>query len=66
MGMLTLFVTLICLFTIPGVIQYGFDGPFALSAVPGQFLLKDLGLFAGCVWIAGTSLSAVRNRRRLV
>ena len=66
MGMLTYFVTLICLFTIPGVIQYGFDGPFALSAVPGQFLLKDLGLFAGCVWIAGTSLSAVRNRRRLV
>ena len=66
MGMLTFLVTLTCMFTTPGVIQFGFDGPFALSAVPGQFLLKDLGLFAACVWIAGTSLSAVRNRRRLV
>ena len=66
MGMLTFLVTLTCMFTTPGVIQFGFDGPFALSAVPGQFLLKDLGLFAACVWIAGSSLSAVRNQRRIV
>ena len=66
MGMLTFFVTLTCMFTTPGVVQFGFDNPLALSAVPGQFLLKDLGLFAACMWIAGTSLSTVRSRRRLV
>ena len=66
MGMLTFLVTLTCMFTTPGVIQFGFDGPFALSAVPGQFLLKDLGLFAACMWIAGTSLSAIRNKRHVV
>ncbi len=64
LGMFTFFVTLVCLFTTPGVIQFGYDGPFALSAVPGQFLLKDLGLFAACLWIAGTSLSEYRSRRR--
>ena len=63
MGMLTFFITLLCLFTTPGVIQPGFDGPFALSAVPGQFLLKDLGLFAASMWIAGVSLSELRARR---
>ena len=62
LGMLTFIITLICLFTTPGVIQYGFNGPFALSAVPGQFLLKDLGLFAACAWIAGNSFDAVRSR----
>ena len=66
MGMFTFFITLVCLLTTPGVIQPGFDGPFALSAVPGQFLLKDLGLFAACLWIAGTSLSQIRASRRLV
>ena len=64
MGMLTFFVTLTCLFTTPGVIQPGFESPLALSAVPGQFLLKDLGLFAACLWIAGTSLSEYRTTRR--
>ena len=62
LGMLTFIVTLTCMFTTPGVIQSGFNGPFALSAVPGQFLLKDLGLLAACVWIAGNSLGAVRSR----
>ncbi len=63
MGMLTFFVTLTCMFTTPGVIQPGYAGPFALSGVPGQFLLKDLGLFAACMWIAGTSLSEMRSHR---
>ncbi len=62
MGMLTFFITLTCMFTTPGVIQPGYAGPFGLSAVPGQFLLKDLGLFAACMWIAGTSLSEMRRR----
>lgn len=63
MGMLTFFITLVCLFTTPGVIQSGFDGPFALSAVPGQFLLKDLGLFAACFWIFEDSFYQMRARR---
>lgn len=63
MGMLTFFVTLVCLFTTPGVVQPGFDTPLALSAAPGQFLLKDIVLFAACMWVAGTSLSALRARR---
>ncbi len=63
MGMVTFFITLVCLLTTPGVIQPGYNSPLALSAVPGQFLLKDLVLFAACLWVAATALSAVRARR---
>jgi len=31
--------------------------------VPGQFLLKDLGLLAACLWVLGTSLAEARARR---
>ncbi len=63
MGMVTFFITLVCLLTTPGVIQPGYNSPFALSAVPGQFLLKDLVLFAACLWVAATALGALRARR---
>ena len=62
MGTVTFFITLTLLLTTPGVIQPGFSGPFALSAVPGQFLLKDLSSFAACFWIFGVSLTEVRAR----
>lgn len=65
MGALTFCVTLICLLTTPGVVQFGFDNPLALSAVPGQFLLKDLGLLAACLWIIDDSLALTRGRRRV-
>ena len=65
MGMVTFFITLSLMLSTPGVIQPGFEGPFALSAVPGQFLLKDLTSFAACLWVLGVSLSEVRARRRL-
>ncbi len=65
MGMVTFFITLTLMLTTPGVIQPGHSGPFFLSAVPGQFLLKDLGLFAACLWVLGTSLAEARARRRL-
>lgn len=65
MGALTFLITLICMLTTPGVIQAGFSGPLALSAVPGQFLLKDLGLLAACLWIIDDSLALVRAHRRL-
>ena len=64
MGAFTFFITLTLMFSTPGVIQHGFSG-LALSAVPGQFLLKDLVLFAACLWVLGTSLSEARARRRL-
>lgn len=63
MGMVTFFITLVCLLTTPGTIQPGYSGPFALSAVPGQFLLKDLVLFAACLWVAATSYGALHIRR---
>lgn len=66
MGALTFFITLVCMFTTPGVIQSGFDSPFALSAVPGQFLLKDFGLLAACLWILDDSFAGLRARRRLL
>lgn len=65
MGMLTFFITLTLLFTTPGVIQPGHSGPFFLSAVPGQFLLKDLGLFAACLWVLGISLAEARMARSI-
>lgn len=64
MGVVTFFITLTLMLTTPGVLQPGHPGPFFLSAVPGQFLLKDLGLFAACLWVLGTSLDEARARRR--
>ncbi len=49
-----------------GVVQPGYDVPFALSALPGQFLLKDLGLFAACLWVLGASWDEVQARRRMI
>ena len=65
MGLVTFFITLTLLLSTPGVIQPGFSGPFALSAVPGQFLLKDLSSFAACLWMLGISLSEARALRLL-
>lgn len=44
-------VTVSFMFSTPGVVQPGFDNPLALSAVPGQFLLKDVVLLAVSIWI---------------
>ena len=50
--------TLSMLFTTPGW-EPTLGGFPALSAAPGQFLLKDIVLFGGCVWSLGESLNAV-------
>jgi hypothetical protein len=57
--------TLTLLLSTPGVIQAGFSGPFALSAVPGQFQIKDLTSFAACLWVLGMSFAEARSRRLL-
>jgi reactive chlorine resistance protein C len=49
--------TLSMLFTTPGwEPTLGFP---ALSAMPGQFLLKDIVLFGASVWLLGESLKAI-------
>lgn len=50
--------TLSFLFTTPGVIATHADGVPVLSALPGQFLLKDLVLIGVAVWTCGDSLGA--------
>jgi uncharacterized membrane protein YkgB len=60
---IVLFVgTLSFLFTTPGVIAT-YAGPIpVLSAMPGQFLLKDLILIGVTIWTLGDSLEARRRQ----
>ncbi|UAJ10974.1 YkgB family protein [Glacieibacterium megasporae] len=64
MGVWSFLLTLSCMFTTPGVIQSGYEGTPALSALPGAFLLKDVVLLSACWWHLGTSLREMRQRRR--
>ncbi len=50
-------ITLSFLLSTPGVWQEGYGFPF-LSGMVGQFLIKDLVLFAASVWTAGEALRA--------
>jgi uncharacterized membrane protein YkgB len=54
--------TLSFLFTTPGVIATHADGIPVLSALPGQFLLKDLVLMGTALWTLGDSMGARRSR----
>jgi uncharacterized membrane protein YkgB len=51
------------LFTTPGVVATHAAGLPVLSALPGQFLLKDLVLIGVAVWTLGDSLAAVPASR---
>jgi uncharacterized membrane protein YkgB len=53
--------TLTFLFTTPGWEQ-SLGGFPALSAIPGQFVLKDIVLLGAAVWPAGEALAARRAR----
>ena len=50
--------TLSFLFTTPGVVASHAGGLPVLSALPGQFLLKDLVLIGVALWSLGESLAA--------
>src|ERR1700748_2979967 len=50
------------LFTTPGVVATHAAGLPVLSALPGQFLLKDLVLIGVAIWTLGDSLVAARSR----
>src|ERR1700722_16940309 len=52
--------TISFLFTTPGVVSTHAGGLPVLSALPGQFLLKDLVLIGVALWTLGESLEAVR------
>ncbi len=53
--------TLSFMVTTPGVFEPSLGFP-AISVVPGQFLLKDLGLLAASIFIAGTSITALARK----
>ena len=57
--------TLSFLVTTPGW-EPNLGGFPALSAMPGQFLLKDIVLLGGALWTAGEALEAARLRRVVV
>ncbi|MEB6587998.1 MULTISPECIES: YkgB family protein [Pseudomonas] len=53
--------TLSFMITTPGVFEPSLGFP-AISVVPGQFLLKDLGLLAASIFIAGTSITELEGK----
>lgn len=55
--------TLSFLFTTPGVVSTHVGGLPILSALPGQFLLKDLVLIGVALWTLGESLEALHRNR---
>lgn len=55
--------TLTFMLSTPGVFEPSLGFP-AISVVPGQFLLKDLGLLAASILIVGTSISAIEHQNR--
>lgn len=55
------FTTLSFMFSTPGVIEPGLGFP-AITVAPGQFLLKDIGLLAASIFVAGHSLTALESR----
>ena len=54
----TFVVTLSFVLTTPGVWQAGYGFPFP-SALPGQFLLKDLVLLGVSIWLTGEAMRAL-------
>jgi reactive chlorine resistance protein C len=56
----TFLVTISFLFSTPGVVEASAGGFPILSVLPGQFLLKDLVLFAVSVWLLAGSLQKIR------
>ncbi len=61
MAAFTFLMTLSSMFSTPGVAEPLAGGFPALSAIPGQFLLKDVGLFGIAIFIAGESWWRARS-----
>jgi reactive chlorine resistance protein C len=54
------FVTLSLMISTPGVVEPNLGFP-AITVEVGQFLLKDVGLFAASLWVLGESLLAING-----
>ncbi len=61
-AVITFIITLSFILTTPGVWEAGYGFPFA-SAMPGQFLMKDLVLLGVSIWTAGEALLAASRVR---
>ncbi|MGI9485399.1 MAG: YkgB family protein [Geminicoccaceae bacterium] len=59
----TFLLTISFLFTAPGW-EASLGGFPALSVVPGQFLLKDIVLLAGTIFLAGNALKRIADQAR--
>ncbi|MEO6315553.1 MAG: DUF417 family protein [Chitinophagaceae bacterium] len=59
-AIITFVITLTLMLSTPGVIQTGYSFPF-ISAIPGQFLVKDIVLLGASVWTYGEAMHAVRT-----
>ena len=62
MAVITFAITLTFMLSTPGVAEPAAGGFPAISAFPGQFLLKDLVLLGVSLWVVGGSRSAARRR----
>lgn len=58
-SIITYLITLSFMLTTPGVWEPGYGFPFP-SALPGQFLAKDLVLLGVSIWLADEALQAAR------
>lgn len=63
MSIVTFLITLSFFVTTPGVSEPLAGGFPAISAMPGQFLLKDIALLAVSIYCLGESLVAVSRTR---
>ncbi len=62
-AIITFLITLSFMLTTPGVWEPGYGFGF-LSALPGQFLAKDLVLLGVSIWTAGEALQAAADHDR--
>ena len=60
MGIFTFLITCSFLLTTPGVAEPAAGGFPAISAIPGQFLLKDIVLLCVSLWVLTSSRAALR------
>lgn len=63
MGTICFLTTITFMLSTPGVAQPGFDNPLAISAFPGQFLLKDVVLLAVSIWILFSARTEAREKQ---
>jgi len=63
MAVVSFLITFSFFFTTPGVGEPLAGGFPAISSVPGQFLLKDIGLLGASMWLLGDALLGWSVRR---